>query len=143
MFSSIEEASMSDELTEQRDQYLELNRNESRLIAERLKGLLTFHGFLFAAVGLASTDKSKAILLSIIGAVICISWYRSVRLSYAGLEKLSEQWKTNDKEGRLPGLDSVSIEPREIWLLPEVFLPVAIGITWLLILLTALFRATP
>ncbi len=53
------------------------NRNESRLVVERLKGLLTFHGFLFAAVGIAAAQKlfAIAIILSVRGALICLPWY--------------------------------------------------------------------
>ena len=69
---------------ELRELYLERNRNESRLIVKRLKGLLTFHGFLCAAVGIAAAQKlfAIAIILSVIGALICLPWYCAARLSY-------------------------------------------------------------
>ena len=46
-----------DELAD-RGVYLELNRNESRVIAERLRAKLTFHGLLFAAIWVAAASAS-------------------------------------------------------------------------------------
>lgn len=73
----------SDDIAE-RNVYLELNRNESRIIAERMRALLTFHGFLFAAVGISAIQRLfvLALLLALVGAVLCIPWHRSVSLSF-------------------------------------------------------------
>jgi hypothetical protein len=75
---------MNSEPHELRKLYLERNRNESRLAVERLKGLLTFHGFLFAAVGIVAAKKlvAVAIILFVRGALICLPWYCVARLSY-------------------------------------------------------------
>jgi len=73
---------MNNEPHEIRELYLE--RNESRLIVECLKGLLTFHGFVFATIAIAAAQKlfAIAIILSVIGALICLPRYCVVRLSY-------------------------------------------------------------
>lgn len=52
-----------------RELYLERNHNESRLIAERLKSVSTFHGFLFAAVGIAATQKLFAIAIILLSVI--------------------------------------------------------------------------
>lgn len=113
---------------------LELNRNESRILYERLKGMLTFQGFLFASVGVsASRDLFLlAILISTVGGLACIPWLVAVQVSYRGTKKMG---KLNQQENNsLPPLDAVEVTPREYCLLPEVFLPIVVGVTWILVL---------
>ena len=126
---------MSDELTKQRTYCVELNRNESRVIIERMKALLTFQGFLFAAVGVAAGQKLYAVasLISIVGALTCLPWFVSVKVSYGGNALLTQRFK-DCTEGKCPPLDAVDIKPWQFYLLPEVFLPNIVAITWLLIL---------
>jgi len=73
---------MTPEQAAQRAAYLELNRNESRIISERLRSMLTFHGLLFAAVGVSAGQRlfALALLLSIVGFVFCVPWFYSVEL---------------------------------------------------------------
>ena len=77
---------MTPEQAAERDVYLELNRNESRVLAERLRTMLTFHGFLFAAVGVSAGQRLfiLALLLAWAGALLSLPWNYSVLLSYWG-----------------------------------------------------------
>jgi hypothetical protein len=132
---------MSDGLAAQRGICVELNRNESRILLERLKAHLTFQGFLFAAVGVAAGQHivPLAVLISIVGIVACIPGYLFARISYNGLESLGNRFRPFVEEG-YPPLDAVSIEPWQFRILPEVFLPIVNGITWLAILTLVALR---
>jgi hypothetical protein len=121
-----------------RDMYIELNRNESRIVTERLRAMLTFHGLLFAAVGVAAGQRLflLALLLACVAALVCVPWVYSILLSYWGLEELSKRYNNTNtpKPAHAPGLDAYSITKRwEFPLLPEVFLPVAVALTWVLV----------
>jgi hypothetical protein len=126
---------------------LELNRNESRILYERLKGMLTFQGFLFASVGVsASRDLFLlAILISAVGGLACIPWRVAVQVSYRGAEKIGKQITALNQQleetRRLPSLDAVDVRPWEFRLLPEVALPIAVGVTWILIVAYLIVRS--
>ncbi len=98
-----------DELAD-RGVYLELNRNESRIITERLRAMLTFQGFLFATVGVAAGQRLcvLALLLAVVGAVSCWSWYYAVRLSYQGAAGIGREYN-EPKPSDAPGLDAYNI----------------------------------
>ena len=135
---------MTPEQAAQRAAYLELNRNESRIISERLRSMLTFHGLLFAAVGVSAGQRlfALALLLSIVGFVFCAPWFYSVELSYRGLAAIGAGYeKLNLTEA--PPLDAYRIRNRrEYSLLPEVFLPVATVVAWSLVaVVLVLYRA--
>ena len=123
-----------------RSVYLELNRNESRIIAERLRAMLTFHGLLFAAVGVSAGQRLfvLALLLAFVGALFCWPWYREVLLSYDGTAKIGSKYKLR-KPADAPGLDAYNIEPEQFRLLPEVFLPRAIAVTWVLVFIVIIY----
>jgi hypothetical protein len=124
-----------------RAMYLELNRNESRVLYERLKGMLTFQGLLFAAIGVSASKQyfTIALLIAIVGGLACIPWAIAVLVSYRGEQKIGESFNAfNDGLGedrRLPPLDAVDVRPWEFWLLPEVLLPGVVGLTWVGIIL--------
>jgi hypothetical protein len=124
----------------ERTVYVELNRNESRIIVERLRAMLTYEGLLFAAVGVAVTQRFflLALLFVIAGALSCLPWYKSVRVSYNGMAAISERYKEN-KPGDVPELDAYNIAPRQFKLLPEVFLPWVIALIWCLIGLVVIY----
>jgi hypothetical protein len=126
---------MTPEQITERNVFLELNRNESRIIAERMRALLTFHGLLFAAVGVAASQRLfiLALVLAPVGALLCIPWSRSVSLSYKGCEALGKEYAKR-KPADAPNLDAYSVDSSEFKLLPEVFIPKAIGVTWVLVL---------
>ena len=97
--------------------------------------MLTFHGLLFAAVGVSAGQRLfvLALLLGLVGALLCLPWYHSVRISYRGCSAVGSAYEQR-KPADAPGLDAYRIRTRwEFWLLPEVFLPVAIGLTWVLV----------
>ena len=125
---------MTPEQAAERNVYLELNRNESRIITERLRAMLTFHGLLFAAVGVSAGQRLflLALLLAFVAALLCRPWYHSVRLSYRGCGAVGRTYNQR-KPDDAPELDAYSVTPREFWLLPEVFLPVAVALTWVLV----------
>ena len=125
---------MTPEQIAERKVFLELNRNESRIIAERRQAMLTFHGFLFAAVGVSAGARLfiLALLLAIVGALLCIPWRRSVSLSFRGCSAIGAEYAKR-KPADAPNLDAYSIAPGEFKLLPDVFIPKAIGITWVLV----------
>jgi hypothetical protein len=126
---------MTPEQVAERDVYLELNRNESRLIVERLRAMLTFHGLLFTAVGVAAGQRLflLALLLAFVGALLCLPWYRSVRLSYRGCAAVGDKYGAC-KPADAPGLDAYQVAPGwDVWLLPEVFLSVAVALTWVVV----------
>jgi hypothetical protein len=127
-------------LSQIRAMLLELNRNESRILYERLKGMLTFHGFLFTSVGVSASNDLfwLAIPIAAVGGLACIPWRVAVRVSYRGAEQLGKQFaelnKQLDEKKRLPPLDAVEVNWWEFRLLPEVALPFAVGFTWILVL---------
>jgi hypothetical protein len=125
---------MTPEQVAERSVYLELNRNESRIIAERLRAMLTFHGLLFTAVGVSAGQRLflLALLLAFVGALLCRPWYHSVDLSYRGCAKIGSDYNQR-KPDDAPSLDVYDITPREYSLLPEVFLPKAVALTWVLV----------
>jgi hypothetical protein len=125
---------MTAEQAAERSVYIELIRNESRVIGERLRAMLTFQGFLFATVGVAASHRlfALALLVSGMAALSCLPWFWSVRMSYRGCEQLSRDYDAR-KPGDAPPLDACGITSREFSLLPEVFLPVALAVTWLLV----------
>jgi hypothetical protein len=118
---------------------LELNRNESRILYERLKGMLTFQGFLFTAVGVLTSHDLffLALLVSAVGGLACIPWRVATRVSYRGLEQIGKRIAAlNEKleeSSRLPPVDAVDVNSWEFRLLPEVALPFAVGLTWIVI----------
>lgn len=137
---------MTPEQAAERSMYLELNRNESRIIAERLRAMLTFHGLLFAAVGVAAGQRLflLALLLAFVAALLCWPWYHSVHLSYRGCVAIGSAYNQR-KPDDAPALDAYSTTPREFRLLPEVFLPVAVVLIWVLvfIVITYYWRYPP
>jgi hypothetical protein len=132
----------TDELEERRV-YLELNRNESRIIFERMRAMLTFHGLLFAAVGVSAGQHlwGLAILLAIVGAAMCAPWAYSVRLSYKGTAGVGNEYNKR-KPNDAPPLDAYAIPTHRQWefrLLPEVFLPWELLFIWVVIALILYF----
>jgi hypothetical protein len=119
----------------ERSVYIELNRNESRIITERLRGMLTFQGLLFAAVSVSAGQRLflLTLVLAIAGAVTCWPWYKSVHLSFKGTEALGREYN-NRKPAHAPRLDACNISPAEFNQLPEVFLPWAIAVIWLVVI---------
>src|SRR5712692_2806268 len=101
---------MTSEQAAERSAYLELNRNESRIMAERLRAMLTFHGLLFAAVGVSAGQRLflLALLLAFAGALLCLPWYHSVRLSYRGCAAVGSIYDQR-KPADAPGLDAYRI----------------------------------
>ncbi len=121
--------------------YLELNRNESRIMVERLRALLTFHGLLLAAVGVSSGQRLflLAFLLACVGLLLCVPWIGSVRLSYRGCENIGHTYD-NLKPADAPGLDACRISKWwEFSSLPEVLLPWVVLVTWALVLLVIVY----
>lgn len=130
-----------------RTMLLELNRNESRILYERLKGMLTFQGLLFASVGISASQNLYllAILVSAVGGFACIPWRIAVQVSYRGADQIEKKMDAlNEKleqHSRLPPIDAVDVTPWEFRLLPEVLLPVAVGITWILVVSYLIVRS--
>jgi len=130
-----------------REMLLELNRNESRILFERLKGMLTFQGFLFASVAVCASNHLfiLPILISLAGGLACIPWRFAGRISYRGEDQLKKQMSALnarlEEGGRLPPLDAVDVEPWEFGLLPEVALPVAVGCIWILVIAYLIVRS--
>ena len=126
---------MTNDQIADRNVFIELNRNESQVLAERMRAWLTFYGFLFAAVGVSASQRLfiLAMLLALVGAVLSIPWIRSVLLSYRGMAAISATYDKCKPVGA-PGLDAYRVTRGEFMLLPEVSIPVAIGITWILVL---------
>ena len=118
----------------ERHDYLELIRNESRIIEDRLRSMLTFQGLIFTAVGVAAGQQlfALAFLLAFVGLLFCVPWYYSVRLSYRGCSAKSQEYN-KFKDNDAPPLNAYDIKPWEFWLLPEVFLPLGLAVTWLLV----------
>jgi hypothetical protein len=135
-------------LSEIRAMYLELNRNESRVLYERFKGMLTFHGLLFAAIGVAANREyfTIAVLVAIVGGLACIPWWVSVRVSYRGADEIGRRFAElnlqREADRRLPPIDAVFVRRSEFLLLPEVVLPFVVGVTWMAIIFYLLFRVT-
>src|ERR1700687_6174797 len=97
-----------------REMYLELNRNESRIIHERLKGMLTFEGLLFTAVGVTATSKLffLGFLVAVMGLLACVPWYIAVRGSYRGTSRIGDIFKafnqSLNEKSQLPDLDAIT-----------------------------------
>jgi hypothetical protein len=123
-----------------RDVYVELNRNESRIIAERLRGMLTFQGLLFAAVSVSAGQRLflLTLVLATAGAVSCWPWRESVRLSYRGTEAIGREYN-KCKPVDAPPLDACNISPAEFRHLPEVFLPQFIALIWSVVFMVIIF----
>lgn len=117
-----------------RDVYIELIRNESRILTERLRSMLTFQGLIFTAVGVAAGQRLfvLALLLAFVAGLFCVPWSHSVRLSYRGCEEKCRDYDKL-KPTDAPPLDAYAVKAWEFWLLPEVFLPLAVAVTWLLV----------
>src|SRR5271165_940833 len=125
---------MTPERAEERSVYLELNRNESRIIAERMRSMLTFHGFLFTAVGVSASQRlfALALVLAFLGLLVCAPWFFSVLLSYRGIASVNANYR-NRKSADEAELDAYRVRNMgqngwkptwagEFLLLPEVFL---------------------
>lgn len=116
---------------------VELNRNESRVLYERLKGMLTFQGFLFASVGISTSQDlfRLAVLICAVGGLVCIPWLVAVQVSYRGIRRISESVEPKYQQimKSLPPLDAVKVTALEYLFLPEVFLPIVIGGTWVVL----------
>jgi hypothetical protein len=124
----------------ERGVYIELNRNESRIITERLRGMLTFQGLLFAAVGVSAGQRLflLALVLVIAGAASCWPWYKSVRLSFEGTAAIGHEYD-NRKPADAPPLDAYNVGPSQFKHLPEVFLPRAIALIWSVVFIVIIF----
>lgn len=132
---------MTPEEIAERDLYLELNRNESRIISERLRGMLTFEGLLFAAASVSAGQRLFVLagLLAVTGALCCWPWYYAVRISYQGAAAVGAEYNKR-KPSDAPKLDAFNITVKwQFWCLPEVFIPVAVGVAWVLVVLTIIY----
>ena len=73
-------------------------------------------------------------MLAVVGGVICWPWDRAVRLSYDGVARIGSEYQLR-KPADAPGLDAYDIRSEEFKLLPEVFLPRALAVTSVIVLI--------
>lgn len=127
-----------EELTRLREMHLELIRSENNLISSRSNSFFTFEGFLFVAVGflISSSMFLPIIILALIGAIACLPFYKSVRFSYRGCAEVRKHFNKLNEEDKLPRLVAYEVEPFQFGLLPEVFLPWVLFVSWMVIVIT-------
>lgn len=111
-------------------------RHEGLIIRERIRMFLTFEGFLFAAlaVSIKAEHSILSFILVFLGIAAAIPTYVSIRISYVSTEELSKKFELIKLDGDIPPLPGYDVGNKGgIYFLPEVFLPLAIVIAWIII----------
>jgi hypothetical protein len=134
-----------EDIARQRGIIREMIRHEDKLRADKLGWLLTFNGFLFAALGFAwdADERTRLVgVLALLGVAVALSGVAAMKLSSSAVKRLRE-WSDDahpgaEWEAPIVGFRLENLTGREVWLRdfqPWELLPWFLVSAWPLIFL--------